>query len=67
MSGTILFDLTEQRKRALSGLKDRTGLSMSELLRRIVDYSLVDHRLNEIIPAMSGGGFLNAQPSKGAK
>ena len=38
----------------ITGVSAQAGLTKSEFVRRLFDYSLRADRLNEIIPAMSG-------------
>jgi len=46
--------LTEDQGTKILALKDFTGLNLSELTRRLFDYCLQEHRLNDIVPSMSG-------------
>lgn len=38
----------------LQSLRERSGLSLSEIIRRLIDYGLQERVLNEIVPSMSG-------------
>lgn len=46
--------IPDRQGQELQSLKERSGLSLSELIRRILDNSLREHVLNDIIPPMSG-------------
>lgn len=46
--------MPERQIDALRALREQTGLSVSELIRRMFDYCIRDHVFNEIVPAMSG-------------
>jgi hypothetical protein len=46
--------LTPSQGEAIISLKEQSGLNLSELTRRMFDYCLQEHRLNELIPSMSG-------------
>ena len=46
--------LPDHQENAIKRLKEQVGLTYSELVRRMFDYSLRPQVLNEIIPSMSG-------------
>lgn len=46
--------LTQAQGEVLCSLKERTGLTLSELTRRFLDSCLQEQKLNELIPFMSG-------------
>lgn len=54
MSYHINALLTDLQGTKLCDIKDVSELNISELTRRIFDYALQEHRMNEIIPSMSG-------------
>lgn len=49
-----LIALSDHQSEYLHYLKDYTGMTMNELSRRMHDFCLRPHILNEIIPTYSG-------------
>lgn len=51
----------ERQKQQLLEAKEQTGLSLSELLRRMMDHCLTTGVMNELVPSMSGRLEVRAQ------
>ena len=49
-----LQHLPEQQVKALHDLKELTGLTMTELSRRMIEHCLKEQVLNEVLPCLSG-------------
>ena len=50
----IIVELPPRQKDDLKDLSEKTGLSMSELVRRMIDQCSFGVGLGNLIPAMSG-------------
>lgn len=55
------FFLPERQDAGLRSVAEQTGLSYSELLRRMVDNCLQSQTLNQLVPSMSGKIHLELQ------
>ena len=56
MDKMVKYNLNMPKRQidGLQSLQNQLGLSVSECVRRIVDYSTADHKLNEVFPFVSG-------------
>ena len=54
MSSKFIFEPAERRMEALRRVSSQAGLTMSELLRRMMDHCFQERVVNELVPAMSG-------------
>lgn len=54
MKRTIIFDATQERAEVLYQVCSGTGASMTEMLRRLMDYGLKEQPLNQMFPHCSG-------------
>ncbi len=53
--------MAEHHVSGLARLRDQTGITVSELLRKMLDNFLCEPKLNQIIPACSGQMNTNLQ------
>ena len=54
MTQAVLFKLPERQKDELRRRSEMTGLSVSELLRRMIDHCCQETVMNSLVPSMSG-------------
>lgn len=61
----INLKITGTEAQGLFNVEQQTGLTRSELIRRMLDHCLQDHVLNILVPSQSGhltaGAFLNGR------
>lgn len=50
----LLFNLPPRQHGGLKLLSRQTGLSVAELLRRMIDRCMQDEEVNRLVPPMSG-------------
>jgi hypothetical protein len=46
--------LADRQIVSLEKLRDQAGISVSELMRRMIDYCLQEEEINHIVPCLSG-------------
>ena len=50
----LLFNLPPRQHNGLKHLSSQTGLSVAELLRRMIDQCMQDGAVDRLVPPMSG-------------
>lgn len=54
MAGITSLKITDWQQQSFDRLHGQTGLTKSELMRRMFDYCLQEFVINQLVPTMSG-------------